>query len=41
MTLNKNIPYKKPVLKASVVFVNARGVIYEIQTKHGGLYRNS
>jgi hypothetical protein len=39
MTLNNHIPYKKPILKASpVVFVNARGVIHEIESKHGGLY---
>jgi hypothetical protein len=27
MTLNNNIPYKKPILKSMPVFVNARGVI--------------
>lgn len=37
-TMNKQIPYKKPVLKQSSIFVNARGVIHEIETKHGGLY---
>jgi hypothetical protein len=27
MTLNNHIPYKKPILKASPVFVNAWGVL--------------
>ena len=27
MTLNNVIPYRKPILKSSIAFVNARGVI--------------
>jgi len=38
MTLNHNIPYKKPILKAMPVFVNARGVIQDLEQNHGGLY---
>jgi hypothetical protein len=38
MTLNHNIPYKKPVLKATPVFVNAKGVIKDLERNHGGLF---
>jgi hypothetical protein len=38
MTLKNHIPYKKPVLKQTPVFVNARGVFYEIEKDHGGIY---
>ena len=38
MTLNNHIPYRKPILKQSPVFVNARGVMQELDDKHGGLY---
>ena len=38
MTLNNNIPYKRPVLKSSPVFVNTRGVLQQLDRKHGGLY---
>ena len=31
MTLNNQIPYKKPILKQAPVFVNARGIIYELE----------
>lgn len=41
MTLNNHIPYKKPVLKQMVVFVNAKGVLHELEQKHGGLYSNT
>ena len=40
MTLNNLIPYKKPVIKEMPCFVNARGVIKEIEEKHGGFYQN-
>ena len=36
-----NIPYKKPILKQSASsFVNAKGVIRELEMKHGGIYSN-
>ncbi|CDW77723.1 UNKNOWN [Stylonychia lemnae] len=38
MTLNNNIPYKKPILKSMPVFVNARGVIQDLEQNHGGLH---
>ena len=38
MTLNHNIPYKKPILKSMPMFVNARGVIQELEDFHGGLH---
>ena len=38
MTLNNHVPYKKPILKQNAVFVNAKGVIQELEQKHGGLY---
>ena len=40
MTLNHLIPYKKPVLKSTPVFVNAKGVMHELEVNHGGLYTN-
>lgn len=40
MTLNHEIPYKRPILKAMPCFVNAKGVLDEIERKHGGLYSN-
>lgn len=39
MTLGNNIPYKKPILKSMPVFVNARGVIQDLELHHGGLYK--
>jgi hypothetical protein len=38
MTLNHHIPYKKPILKQTPVFVNAKGVIHDLEAHHGGLY---
>jgi len=38
MTLNNHIPYKRPVLKSLPYYVNARGVLQELNAKHGGLY---
>ena len=38
MALNNLIPYKKPVLKSTPVFVNAKGVMHELEQNHGGLY---
>ena len=40
MTLNQSIPYKKPIIKSMPVFVNARGVMQELEEKHGGLHTN-
>jgi hypothetical protein len=39
MTLNnQNLPYKKPILKNQPgIYVNARGVLQELQRDHGGL----
>eukprot|EP00347_Sterkiella_histriomuscorum_P005627 403355874 len=38
MTLNHHIPYKKPILKTMPVFVNARGVMQDLEHNFGGLY---
>lgn len=38
MTLNNHIPYRKPILKDCPLFVNAKGVMREIEKHHGGLY---
>jgi hypothetical protein len=38
MTLNNHIPYKRPVLKSLPYYGNARGVLRELNAKHGGLY---
>ena len=38
MTLNNQIPYKRPILKAMPCFVNAKGVLDEIDRNYGGLY---
>jgi hypothetical protein len=40
MTLNNHIPYKRPILKQLPCFVNAKGVLKEIEKNHGGLYSN-
>jgi hypothetical protein len=40
MTLNNEIPYKRPILKAMPCFVNAKGVLDDINKNHGGLYTN-
>lgn len=37
MTLGGSIPYRKPVLKSSPVFVNARGVIRDLENRFGKL----
>lgn len=31
MTLNNLIPYKKPILKSTPVFVNAKGVMHDLE----------
>ena len=38
MTLNNEIPYKRPILKQLPTFINTKGVIKELDEKHGGLY---
>lgn len=40
MTMNNHIPYKKPILKSmpAPANINAKGVIHELDKKHGGLY---
>jgi hypothetical protein len=38
MTLNSSIPYRRPVMKGTPVYVNAKGIMKEIEQKHGGLY---
>ena len=36
---NKNLPYKKPILKrVPGIYVNTRGVIQELNKDHGGIH---